>query len=170
MMRYNPGGALEAEAWLELDEKTRKNLAESAHVVPESWHPEGGVSRMHATMHAVVETQIALGSPARKTLVRLLREGLHRHEAIHAIGAVLIDHVLAVARPGGTKMEDVDPSLLRNLASLTARRWQSGAITGNKADAANRAERRSASPSKRPKRVKPRAAQKKKKKRKKRKK
>ena len=166
MMRYNPGGALDAKAWLELDDKTRANLAESAHVAPESWHPSGGISRMHATLHAVVETQIALESPARDTLVRLLREGLHRHEAVHAIGAVLIDHVVAAARPGGPKLEDVDPSLLRNLASLTARRWQSGAITGKKADAANRAERRSASPSKRPKRSKTKAAQKKKKKKK----
>jgi hypothetical protein len=41
----------------------------------------------------MVETQIALGdeTPARRTAQRLMDAGLDRHEAIHAIGWVLIE-------------------------------------------------------------------------------
>lgn len=50
---------------------------------------------LHATIHVVVENQVALGdeTPVEQTLVRLMKEGLARHEAIHAIGAVLASHL-----------------------------------------------------------------------------
>jgi hypothetical protein len=40
---------------------------------------------------SIAEDQIALGDeiPARRTLVRLMEEGLDRHEAIHAIDSAL---------------------------------------------------------------------------------
>ena len=38
----------------------------------------------------IVENQIALGSafPAKAALVRLMKEGLDRHEAVHALGSI----------------------------------------------------------------------------------
>jgi hypothetical protein len=54
--------------------------------------PVGENKRLHATAHVIVENQAAMGDatvvPA--TLDRLMREGLDRHDAIHAIGSVLV--------------------------------------------------------------------------------
>lgn len=46
--------------------------------------------RAHAVLHMAIETQIAEGEPAeaRAALERLRRQGLDRHEAVHALGAV----------------------------------------------------------------------------------
>jgi len=60
---------------------------------------------VHAAMHAIVETLIALGdeAPARRTAQPLMDEGLDRHEAIHAIGSVLVEFMtdLMKARKSG---------------------------------------------------------------------
>ena len=64
--------------------------------------PNAGV---HAAMHSIVETLIALGdeTPARRTAQRLVDEGLDRHEAIHAIGSALVEFMtdLMKARKSG---------------------------------------------------------------------
>ena len=51
--------------------------------------------RVHAALQAIVETQVAMGdeTEAQATLIRLLSEGLDRHDAIHAIGDVLAEHM-----------------------------------------------------------------------------
>jgi hypothetical protein len=43
----------------------------------------------------MVEAQIALGdeTPASRIAQRLIGEGLDRHDAIHAIGMVLAEHI-----------------------------------------------------------------------------
>ena len=47
----------------------------------------------HAAIHVVVENQIAEGlDPVVRAMVRLMREGLSRHEALHAIGCVVAEH------------------------------------------------------------------------------
>jgi hypothetical protein len=57
------------------------------------YHRQAGVElpneTIHAVMHVVVENQIGLGDElsAQATLERLMREGLDRHEAIHAVGS-----------------------------------------------------------------------------------
>jgi len=47
---------------------------------------------MHGVAHVIVENQIAAGDSTVEpvTLARLMREGLDRHDAIHAIGSVLM--------------------------------------------------------------------------------
>jgi hypothetical protein len=66
----------------------------------------GQSPKLHGTMHAIVENQVALGDatvvPA--TLTRLMREGLDRHDAIHAIGSVLMAIIFDVV----TKNADTD--------------------------------------------------------------
>jgi len=163
MMKYDPTKALDGDAWLELDDETRIRLAETAHVVLEPWHPGGGKSmRPHAVAHAVAETLVAQGGPGRAALVRLVRQGLRRHEAIHAIGSMFDEHTRSVAG-SRAKLADVDPALMRSLGSLTAHKWQAGGAAGK--NAANRAARRGLGKS-RPSAARSKAARKKKKKRK----
>ena len=46
---------------------------------------------LHVTIHQTIENQLAAKDPpvAHETLERLMRSGLSRHEAIHAIWSVL---------------------------------------------------------------------------------
>src|SRR5271170_6519208 len=98
MQRYNPLEAPNPEEWLALDEQKRIELVldhhRRAHIRP----PTG---KLHARLHAIVETQLALGdkTPARRAALRLVDEGLDRHDAIHAIGMVLIDHTADIVKP-----------------------------------------------------------------------
>jgi hypothetical protein len=90
MQRYDPLEAPDAQEWLALDEQERIDLVLNYHRKARIRLPN---AKVHALVHAMVETQIALEdeTPARRTAQRLMDEGLDRHEAIHAIGWVLIE-------------------------------------------------------------------------------
>ncbi len=83
---------------------------------------------LHAAIHATVETQVAMGDelPVRRTLTRLIDEGLDRHEAIHAIGSVLAERFLAIMKETGEKGEDLNPVYFAALDRLSAMRWRKG--------------------------------------------
>jgi hypothetical protein len=90
MQHYDSLDAPDCEEWLALDEQERIALARDYHGRARIRVPNAAV---HAAVHAIVETQIALGdeTPARRTAQRHMDEGLDRHEAIHAIGSVLVE-------------------------------------------------------------------------------
>ena len=56
-------------------------------------HPPVPSGHLHALQHAVVETHAVESgpNPTRATLERLMRAGLSRHEAVHAVAAVMAD-------------------------------------------------------------------------------
>src|SRR4051794_28901704 len=96
-MRYDADDKPRPQTWLELDETERVGLVVD-------YHRRAGVQldslELHAVTHVVVENQVALGDATAvpATLSRLMDEGLDRHEAIHAIGSVLMDIVFDVVR------------------------------------------------------------------------
>ena len=57
---------------------------------------------LHVHLHEIVETQLRTGDPpeAGEALARLTGRGLDRHEAIHRIMTVLIEHVGEAFRTG----------------------------------------------------------------------
>jgi hypothetical protein len=67
----------------------------------------------------------ALGdeTPARRITQRLIGEGLDRHDAIHAIGMVLAEHIYDVSK---TAKSDKDPNApyFAALERLTADDWR----------------------------------------------
>jgi hypothetical protein len=89
---YDPAVAPDPAQWLALDEDERMRRVEDC-------HRRAGVSlpneKLHAVLHVAVENQIALGDelPVRRTVDRLMGEGLDRHEAVHAVGLVLTEHL-----------------------------------------------------------------------------
>ena len=84
MERYNPKQAPDPDVWLALDEDERTFMVESYHDSEGEEVPEGG-STLHATFHVIVENQVALGTDlVKETIAKLTRQGLGRHEAIHA--------------------------------------------------------------------------------------
>ena len=83
----------DAKEWLALDEGERLALVEGYHRDARIALPRTA-RRLHATIHTVVENQLALNDePVVRALGRLMKEGLSRHDAIHAIGSVIAEHV-----------------------------------------------------------------------------
>lgn len=53
-----------------------------------------GARRLHATIHAIVENQLALNdAPVVRALAGLMQEGLSRHDAVHAIGSIVAEQI-----------------------------------------------------------------------------
>jgi len=91
--RYDPEVAPIAEEWLALDEGERIQLVEEHHRDARIPMPKSGRT-LHASMHVVVENQLALNDePVVRALARLMKEGLSRHDAVHAIGSVVAEEI-----------------------------------------------------------------------------
>jgi hypothetical protein len=121
MTPYNPDCAPEAGAWLELDESERIRRIAAHHEAAGITPPN---ARLHAALHSVVENQIAEEmATVRATVARLYAEGLTRHEAVHAVGSVLVSHLTALMGRRGTGKAAVD-NYFRELRSLTADGWR----------------------------------------------
>jgi len=122
-MQYDANKAPNPEEWLALDDAERIDLVIEYH---RRHHlPLGGIANLHARAHAMVENQIAIGvvTVVPATLDRLMREGLNRHDAIHAIGRVLIGIIFdAVKKKAGG---DLNAKYGRELVELTAASWRS---------------------------------------------
>ncbi len=93
MEAYDPLTAPDPDTWQAIGEAERIGLVIAHHRAAGAELPN---ERLHATIHVVIENQVAMGEeiPARATLARLMREGpkhkrLDRHDAIHAVGSVL---------------------------------------------------------------------------------
>jgi hypothetical protein len=83
--------------------------------------------KAHAAIHAAVENHAARGSstPVRKTIARLMAEGLDRHEAVHAVGAVLAQ-VMRAALTSTTGTKGLGARYADALGDLNARDWLRG--------------------------------------------
>jgi hypothetical protein len=122
-MQYEANDQPHSASWLELDENERVDAVME-------YHRRAKVElenlKLHAMTHVVVENQVALGeaTPVPATLNRLMQEGLDRHEAIHAIGSILMSIVFDVSQEpavGG----DINARYSRELTTLTAASWRS---------------------------------------------
>ena len=122
-MRYDANERLHSATWLELDENERIDAVMD-------YHRRAGVKlenlTLHAITHVVVENQVALGEPmpVAATLNRLMHEGLDRHEAIHAIGSIVMSIVFDVSHDPDVS-GDINARYSRELAKLTAAGWRS---------------------------------------------
>lgn len=116
--RYHPLRAPDPQAWLALDDGERIELARRYHKRAKVKLPSPEV---HAVVHVVVENQAAMGdeTPVAETIARLKGEGLDRHEAIHAVGSVLVQYLWE-----GLKGEEIDSdAYFIEVAALTAQSW-----------------------------------------------
>jgi hypothetical protein len=125
MRDYDALRAPDAARWLATDELQRLAVVEEYHRAARVTLPN---HRLHATTHVIVETQVAMGDelPTRQVLDRLQAEGLDRHDAIHAIGAVLLRHMNELLRRGTPEDAETRAAYGAALQRLTATRWRRG--------------------------------------------
>lgn len=101
-MTWNPEAPSDAAAWLALDELEQiEQIADWHEENPTpALHPPGLDLRLHSTMHAIVERQLAADDPpvVGETLRRLRGDGLRRHPAVHAIAKALMEQLHASMR------------------------------------------------------------------------
>jgi hypothetical protein len=123
MLRYDPEQTPNAAEWLALDEQERIALTTKYHRNARIKLPN---LKMHATIHAVVENQIAEGhEPVVRAITRLTSKGLSRHDAVHAIGSVLAEHIFDLlhdSSPSDNPMVNYDAAIER----LTSESWRRG--------------------------------------------
>jgi hypothetical protein len=123
MGSYDPNAGPRSD-WLQTDEGERIELVSSYHHVKKIQLPN---AQLHALIHVVVENQLALGEPVVvDTLARLQKEGLSRHDALHAIGSVLATDLYELMQEGTDTTGDTYRRYLDGLQKLTAKTWQAG--------------------------------------------
>jgi len=119
--KYDPLSPPNPEKWLELDEAQRMQIVMQ-------YHKKAGIEtpndQIHALIHTIIENQNAQSDkyPVKDAIERLMEEGLDRHEAIHALGSVLIKHMM-------NKNEDTDEDESNNayfedVRNLTVQKWK----------------------------------------------
>jgi hypothetical protein len=124
LREYDADAAPAASAWLALDEGARIALVEAYHRRVGIDHPQ---LKLHATIHTVVENQVASGdADVLDAFVRLQADGLTRHEAVHAVGQAVVEQMVEVLKSKTVGGQAVTPYGER-VRQLTADAWrQSG--------------------------------------------
>lgn len=120
MDQYDPDMDPDPAAWLALDEDERLQLVRYAHRSVSREHPAMESVDSHVSIHTIVENQLAMNKPAivRSKLAELCAQGLTRHEAVHAIGSVIAEHMWKV-----TRQQAVADDYERNLKKLSKASW-----------------------------------------------
>jgi hypothetical protein len=120
METYDPETAPDTAEWLELEEDERISRVSAYHRHAKIKLPN---LKIHAALHSVVENQIAEElQTVRETVARLQAEGLSRHDAIHAVGSVLVIRLQALMREGARAQFEVE-AYFQDLRSLSAEGW-----------------------------------------------
>ena len=120
MLTYDPEQNPGPSEWLELGEQERIDLAFQFHKVARIKIPN---AIAHASIHVIVENQIAENiEPIVRAMSRLQRDGLSRHDALHAVASVLAEHLHEVlAAEDGTSVPN--ESYFAAVERLTAKGW-----------------------------------------------
>ena len=124
MLEYDPSASLDPEKWDLLDEDEKLALVHQYHEQYDSDLPD---LALHSLVHTIVENQIALGDeiPVAATLARLEREGLDRHDAIHAIASILVNHLHEIL--SGSDAKGGHEQYYEAVTALTAESWSAQA-------------------------------------------
>ncbi|MFQ6005635.1 MAG: DUF1841 family protein [Woeseia sp.] len=126
MQKYDPMLVPDPEEWEALDDDERISLVTE-------YHQEAGIElpdeNTHALLHVVVENQIALGeeTPVEAVLRRLIDENLDRHDAVHAIASILVNHMYELMH--GKDAALGNDEYYAELEKLTAEKWLRGEYT-----------------------------------------
>jgi hypothetical protein len=115
MQTYDSEKGPSATEWLGIDEAERIALVESYHRRRRIRVPQ---LTLHATIHVIVENQIALGEAVViDALARLRAEGLTRHDAVHTAGMVLAEHIYEILQVAAGPDVGPESAIFRSFAT-----------------------------------------------------
>jgi len=119
---YDPLTAPNATAWLALDEGERMMLIIEAHKGEDLDEQQ---LQLHSSGHLIVENQLALEDPEVVLhFNRLMKEGLDRHNALHACAALVMEMMFNLFQ---TEQQNIggDPNTYykKRLVQMTAEKW-----------------------------------------------
>jgi len=98
---YDVANPPSAEDWLAMDEAERIAAVQEHHRRTRS--PTGENPMVHATIHVVVENQLAEGLPGIvRAYDRFRAAGVDRHTTIHALASVVTRHMMAILETATT--------------------------------------------------------------------
>jgi len=124
MKKYNALLAPKPEEWMALDESERIHLVKIFHEDFEEEVPEGK-ERIHASIHVIVENQLIETEYVPIVVKKLIQQGLDRHDALHAVGAIIAEDLFNIHH--SKEGEDWDEkAYIKHLKNLTAKRWRKG--------------------------------------------
>jgi hypothetical protein len=123
MSRSDPSRTPDPSEWLDLDEQERLDRIER-------YHRRAGIDlpnrTLHARIHVAVENRLAAQDErAVRALARLMKEGLSRHDAVHAIGCLMAEQIYDLLKPDDTP-EALGARYEEALERLTAAQWRDG--------------------------------------------
>jgi hypothetical protein len=97
LAKYDGDIEPDSELWLATHERDREALVLEYHR-----ELSENMDASHIAIHVAVETQLAAGTPpnGRAAVARLMKAGLSRHEAVHALGEVLEATIAEMERTG----------------------------------------------------------------------
>ncbi len=128
MVTYSPLTQPDKDEWLESPEFDRIDAVRDFHEssIDDDFEEEGALA-IHSSLHVIVENQLALGVEfIPETVAKLTRQGLDRHEAIHAIGAIISEDIFDIMR--SEKTEFSAKQYRKKLEKITAKRWRKGQV------------------------------------------
>jgi hypothetical protein len=116
---YDPAQAPDAEGWLAARELDLIELVERYHEEARIRTPN---PRAHYAIHVMVENQAAMAerTPVAEAIRRLMGQGLSRHDALHAVGSVLLTHM---NRATATNVPVSREAYFADVRALTAESW-----------------------------------------------
>jgi hypothetical protein len=123
VVTYDAMVAPDPLAWLQTPDEERIALVVAYHI---GIGDIGDSQQIHASLHAIVENQIAMGGEVmavRERLRQLMQQGLDRHDAVHAIAYVLARHIQWIAR-GGVAETDGHARYFRELKRMTGNKYR----------------------------------------------
>ncbi len=122
VLKYDPLVAPNALAWTSIDEAARLDAVLKYHLGKKEPKPN---ERLHAAIHAVVENQVAMGPayPTAGVIERLMAQGLDRHDAIHAVGSLVSEHMFRALRDPASG-SSLGARFEADLVKLTAAEWK----------------------------------------------
>ena len=120
---YDPTVSPDRDLWLLLNEQERILQAEK-------YHKKRGIrlpnTTAHAAFHVIVENQIAEGDDSVvRAMDRLKKQGLDRHDSIHAIAWVLSQHLFEQMKTQRRDAKDiVNARYVAAVERLNAEDWR----------------------------------------------
>lgn len=104
-----------------LDEGERMSCIQEYHqALPSRAQPPNLL--LHSSLHLIVENQLAADDPSevRPALARLMADGMSRHDAVHALGWLVMTYVKRVA---DNPADSDTAAYQRELTRIDRKRW-----------------------------------------------